>query len=78
MWIHITCSCCGKHRRISDNHPEQAVSAARAGWRSHGTALYCPDCVKTWHERNTKALCNELDTCERILVFVGRARRRRN
>ena len=23
-----------------------------AGYRAHGDVLYCPDCVKTWKERN--------------------------
>ena len=76
MWIRINCSRCVKHRRICDNRPEHSVSAVRAGWRSYGTALYCPDCAKTWHERNTKALGNKLDTCERILVVMRCCRKR--
>lgn len=24
------------------------------GFRAHGDVLYCPDCVKTWKERNGK------------------------
>ena len=76
MWDMITCSRCGKHRRISDNHPEHAVSAARAGWRNYGTAFYCPACAKTWHERNTKPLGNELDAVERILVMMRCGKRK--
>jgi hypothetical protein len=70
VWIQLTCSRCGTHRRISDNHPEHAVKAAKAGWRSFGAVIYCPDCSKTWHKRNTKRLGSELDTIERILVIM--------
>lgn len=52
MYITITCSNCGKHRRISNKKVKYAINAIKAGWGSYGRALYCPECSKTWDERN--------------------------
>jgi len=29
------------------------IGATRAGWNSYGSALYCPECSASWHERNS-------------------------
>lgn len=75
MWLNIGCSRCGKTYRLSDNHPEKAVNMARAGWRNYGTALYCPKCSSTWHQRNSKPLGNEIDAVYRILVIMREAQK---
>lgn len=67
MWLFLTCSRCGKHRRISDRVGTHATRAVYAGWRSYGTALYCPKCADTWHERNDKPLNPKNYTIDRIV-----------
>lgn len=67
MWLLLTCSRCGKHRRISDRVGTHATRAVYAGWRSYGTALYCPKCADTWHERNDKPLNPKNHTIDRIV-----------
>ena len=67
MWLLLTCSRCGKHRRISDRVYTHAIMAVNAGWRSFGTALYCPKCSDTWHERNDKPLNPKNYALERIV-----------
>ena len=46
----ITCSNCGKHRGIATFRG--SVRAAKDGWRARGSSLYCPECVRTWKDRN--------------------------
>lgn len=70
MWIYITCSRCGVHRRISDRKPEHAKKLAGKGWWNYGTALYCPSCSASWHERNIKELGTEADAENRILMVM--------
>jgi len=67
MWIFLQCSRCGNRRRISDRVGTHATKAVNAGWRSFGTALYCPKCSDTWHERNDKPLNPKNYTLERIV-----------
>ncbi len=31
---------------------DHVIGATRAGWNSYGSALYCPSCAATWHDRN--------------------------
>lgn len=52
MYVTITCSNCGNHRRISNKKMEYTVKAINDGWGSFGAALYCPECSKTWDDRN--------------------------
>ena len=47
----ITCSNCGKNVRIS-NTIEETAKIITDGWRSCGSALYCPECIASWQERN--------------------------
>lgn len=52
--IHYQCSNCGKQEQTS-----AMVGVPHGmyylGYRANGDALYCPDCVKSWKERNGKA-----------------------
>lgn len=49
--IHYQCSSCGKTEsvRAMAGIPHGMFSI---GYRAVGDALYCPDCVKSWEERN--------------------------
>ena len=62
MFYKITCSNCGKHRRLSYPAESSIWHAIARGWNSCGSALYCPECVKTWHQRNDKELAGERNT----------------
>ena len=58
MTIDIQCSCCGNHQKLSpefdgfDVIVDETVKVIKRGWGSCGSALYCPECSKTWYERN--------------------------
>ena len=49
--IFVQCSNCGFHFEVS---PMLGVPEGMFynGYRVVGSALYCPDCVKTWKQRN--------------------------
>jgi hypothetical protein len=51
MKISYQCSNCGVHEQTSAvvGVPEGMFYL---GYRAHGDVLYCPNCVKTWKERN--------------------------
>ena len=53
MKIEYQCSNCGKLEKTSAmvGIPEGMFGL---GYRAVGDALYCPDCVKSWAERNGK------------------------
>ena len=53
MKIEYQCSNCGKREKVSAmvGIPEGMFGL---GYRAVGDALYCPDCVKSWAERNGK------------------------
>ena len=78
MWVKITCSRCGNTRRISTNQPNRIRNAINAGWGSYGNALYCPNCSKTWHERNTKPMADAVNTSSIIMGVVVSAHCRKN
>ncbi len=48
----IWCSNCGAHHsfRYSAGNVLNAVYVH--GWGSYGAVLYCPECSRTWDERN--------------------------
>lgn len=49
--MRIQCSCCGQTKIFRGT--EAAIRRQIAdGWGSFGSALYCPACSATWHERN--------------------------
>ena len=49
--IHYSCSNCGK-REVTSAMAGVPDGMYSLGYRAHGDVLYCPDCVKTWKERN--------------------------
>lgn len=49
--ILVTCSNCGKQKRLK-NTVDYTVAFIKLGWGSCGSALYCPECSKSWSERN--------------------------
>ena len=53
MKIEYQCSNCGKREKVSAmvGIPHGMFAL---GYRAVGDALYCPDCVKSWAERNGK------------------------
>lgn len=52
MKINIMCSCCGNHETVSNRKISTTVDLIKRGWGSCGSALYCPECTRTWKERN--------------------------
>lgn len=52
MKIDIMCSCCGNHETVSNRKVSNSVDLIKRGWGSCGSALYCPECTRTWKERN--------------------------
>ena len=51
--IFIQCSNCGEHRMIPQSY-ETEGEMYLVGYRAVGDVLYCPNCVKSWKERNGK------------------------
>lgn len=49
--IFVQCSHCGYHFEVS---PMLGIAEGMYsnGYRAVGDAVYCPDCVKTWKDRN--------------------------
>ena len=62
MYIYLSCSNCGKRRRLSNKKVQYTVNAIKQGWNSYDVALYCPECSRTWHDRNTKPMAGEKNT----------------
>ena len=62
MYINIYCSCCGNRRGVSNKKVEYTINAIKQGWGSCGSALYCPECSKSWRERNNKPMADERNT----------------
>lgn len=48
----IYCSCCGKRHTFSYSANNVLRAVYTLGWGSYGSVLYCPECTKTWDERN--------------------------
>lgn len=64
--ITLQCSNCGNSRNVR-NSMKSAMKCVEDGWGSFGSAFYCPNCVKTWDERNNKPLSGKNDTFVRIM-----------
>lgn len=52
MKVDIMCSCCGNHETVSNRKVSNSIDLIKRGWGSCGSALYCPECTRTWKERN--------------------------
>jgi len=64
----ISCSRCGNKTDCST--VEKTVSAVQAGWGSFGSALYCPECVNSWSERNAHPMADERNTFVAIMRYL--------
>lgn len=53
--MELWCSRCGNHEKV-ERSIEGVKTKSRKGWRSYGSAIYCPICTATWGERNSRAL----------------------
>ena len=59
--MQVQCSRCGKRKSFSYT----VMSVAKlieSGWGSYGNVLYCPECSRTWHDRNDKEMANSWNT----------------
>ena len=75
----IQCSNCGMTGRWTKSSMTQCGAAAlEDGWRSYGSAIYCPECCRTWGERNKTKKLNSLYTSlleiEERMEWRGRER----
>ena len=52
MTIDVMCSRCGNHQKLSNKRIQDTADLIHSGWGSCGSALYCPECAKSWKERN--------------------------
>jgi hypothetical protein len=59
--MRIQCSNCGASKEFRFNSGK-VLEAINEGWGSYGSALYCPECTKTWYERNDKDLADKVNT----------------
>lgn len=50
----LVCSNCGEKRTV-ETIPE-AEQAVRDGWKVVGDAEYCPECSRTWKDRNGREI----------------------
>jgi len=61
----IYCSRCGTSETVSRS-VDGVKSKTKKGWRTYGGVIYCPECVKSWKERNSK----ELNTAEETNTWI--------
>lgn len=50
--MEISCSNCGKRKEFRYSVSNVLRTVYNQGWSSYGSVLYCPECSKTWDERN--------------------------
>lgn len=50
--MNISCSRCGASQSFRYNAANVLNLVFTEGWRSYGSALYCPKCSATWYDRN--------------------------
>lgn len=68
--MRVTCSSCGNSEDIK---PNEITDAVLRGWGSYGSALYCPECSRTWDERNKgRPMASALNTCQRLFDLMTR------
>lgn len=73
--LDIQCSNCGCHQSFNydDTFPN---TVPKAGWGSFGRALYCPECTKTWSDRNPgRPMANNANTMAAALHYTQSQRR---
>ena len=47
--VRVCCSCCGSSVVATERDIRSLI---KKGWGSYGSAIYCPECTRTWDERN--------------------------
>ena len=71
-FVDIQCSNCGRIDRVS-YRMDCITHTIKKGWNSFGNALYCPNCSKTWNERNKdKSLAGNWNTIRIIDEWYDR------
>lgn len=75
--IDIMCSNCGLRKTIPNNLDE-IDKTVKEGWGSCGHALYCPECSRTWSERNPHPMADFKNTFTVIAAKFFREFERRN
>lgn len=78
MFFYIRCSNCGKSRRLTTSRRESLENAVKKGWGSSGSALYCPKCSATWHERNTKSMSDSPNTFLVMASLIWQAQKNKD
>lgn len=74
----ILCSCCGADYEFRYGAGNVLCAVYTQGWSSYGAALYCPECSKTWDERNRgRPLAGPESTIGVIDELYRRSRRTR-
>lgn len=65
----LICSNCGAKRYVAIT---EAVQAVRDGWKVVGDAAYCPECSRTWKDRNGREIpSSETSSYWRIRAFMA-------
>lgn len=72
--MQIQCSNCGAIQRFKYT-VANVNNLIAFGWNSCGSALYCPECVKTWEERNHENCCRLAGRNNTIRVIDEQAER---
>ena len=77
MKIRLICSNCGQKEEIADDM-DSVIATVVKGWRSTPGAMYCPECVKTWKDRNGSEMpSNEINTFWAIGSHILQERKQR-
>ncbi|APM39421.1 hypothetical protein [Clostridium kluyveri] len=73
--MRVQCSNCGAIRGLTYT-ASNVNKTIHAGWRSYGSALYCPKCVETWGERNNKEI-GSIDNTITVIDNIHERNKRR-
>ena len=66
----LICSNCGEKRTV-ETIPE-VKKVVWEGWRAVGDAEYCPECSRTWKDRNGREIpSSETSSYWRIRAFMA-------
>lgn len=71
--MEIQCSNCGARQRFGVKY-ENVKSLIALGWNSVGSALYCPECVRTWASRNGDRQLWGKDNTEKQIMRISLSR----
>ena len=71
--MQIQCSNCGTIKKFGYTM-SNLTAIIRDGWNSCGNALYCPECSKTWYNRNRKPMSGKWNTLRVIDEIQSRKR----